>query len=116
MEQLKQSQLKYIIKKLPVIQIEFDDWDVDEKGRDIGSYYNENYEIYSDDVFIKLELCISSSYSSVAETLISPTEYTQQRTGLDYEIKTVMIDEDEYTLTTKQLRQLEKAIINNLEY
>ena len=116
MEQLKQSQLKYIIKKLPVIQIEFDDWDVDEKGRDIGSYYNENYEIYSDDVFVKLELWVCSSYLPVSETLISPSEYKHEKTGINYEIKTVMIDEDEYTLTPKQLRQLEKAIINNLEY
>ena len=116
MEQLKQSQLKYIIKKLPVIQIKFDDYDTNWRGKEEGIYHNERYEIQEDDIFVILDLYVSSTYSLLSETLITPKEHTRESSTYELMIKTVMIEEDEYTLTPKQLRQLEKAIINNLEY
>lgn len=108
--------LNKVLKSIKPIRIEFDEYDYDFKGQEVGRYYNEYQTIFNNDVYISFEIDISTSYSSLASDLITPLELKKERTAVYISINLVAIGDDEYKPNAKQLRAIEKEIKYNLMY
>lgn len=101
MKQLSNQQLKELLKKIPVLTFEFDEWDYDEDGNNLGSYNSDYFTVDFKLFNLILDVKIKQVYRD--ECLIS------------VELKNVWVNDIEYSVSSNQMLKIQSEITKLLK-
>ena len=103
-----------IIKNMPDINIEFDNWDFVNRAK-YGIYENDSLEIEVKNNLITIDLKVTEKFDNSFETFDSPGFYTKG--NLNIEINNITIENDllgQINILDSDFEHLAKAILKNI--
>lgn len=117
METLTRSQLASIIQAIPTINIEFDEWDYNEKGDTVGEYKNDDYTVECDnEIYIDCSINVNESFSISRATQTNPSEGSSTGSNCEVELKVIWIDDIEYKATPEQENKIILEILKSINF
>jgi len=114
-EKQRKKQLKGVIKNIPEIEIEFDEWDL-VGNVNIGSYTNPAYEIEVPNFLVTLDLKVEEKSKEIGGfDKDNPIEHEKMGSNIwIYNITITNEDSEKLHITEKEYKKITNAIINNI--
>ena len=106
--------VKKVIKNLPDINIEFDDWDFIDRSK-YGIYENENLEIEIGKNLVTIDLKVTEKNDNTSEDFDSPRYYTKSNLTID--VRDITIENEDFgkiNILDRDYNSLLKVIIKNI--